>query len=874
MANKLVSELVVIGTALSSTWDAAFKTVEGRIKQLEQQGSKARVLEKTLGQTLRLQDEWKKAHDTGAASAAGLLRRLEESRNGLRQQGIEVHKLRQEYQALGNVARGSALQARGLQQVAQGKADFKAAYDWAKFGVDKLRAPVKISADYQALIRDMAIKAGVANQPQEAQLSRTVIQTSRDTGMARNDVAALVSQMMASGMSLDKAQGYAGLAAKFAVGQGASVDDTAKLLRALELKAGISDPKVMEQALEAIALQGQAGNFEAADMARLLPALLKSASAEGLTGMEAVSQLGSMLQVQMNTAASPDEAAGQLQNWIEKIGSSEAVKAYEDAGIDYQASLNTGIQKGMSSLEASFALAMRYVRAIDPAKAAKMAEAQAQISKETDPAKAKAMLEALEESLRTGDLFTDMQIKAALLAQTQGRQQYEQVKKDSLSASGVLARNLAERREASKQLWAEAGQAIDEGQRVVGQALQPATDLVAKSITVVVGKLTELAEHNPSLVQGVVALGAAYVAVQKLMAVYTMGKGLINVLRGGLKVDPKAAKRAPGRSAGGIDCCELAGKPKARKRAPGRNALGIDCCAPMIDCGLDKQRRRGRGGRKADRRKPPARVAGIQGGKSPLTPSGLEKMPRGAVRSGVAGAALKGAGSVAKGFAPLLKGGAILSVLGAGFQVADTYLNAKTQDEKAEGYGEAAGNLAGAAVGAAAGAAIGSVVPVIGTVIGGLVGGALGAWGGSAAGGALGKKLFGSDDSLKQMPAAGPLMMRNAGQNIPPVMGDIAKSFQPGQAPPLMGQAARSLASPAPSASSLSLSNPPEPFKSATPPAIEQQFSFAPYLSISVQGDVRDPAQLARELEPYLRFQFDEYSRQAAGRQLFDAAHV
>ncbi|WP_410897327.1 hypothetical protein [Pseudomonas chlororaphis] len=256
MANKLVSGLVVVGTALSSTWDAAFKTVEDRIKQLERQGSKARVLEKTIGQTLRLQDEWKKAHDTGAASAAGLLRRLEESRNGLRQQGIEVHKLRQEYQALGKVARGSELQARGLQQVAQGKADFKAAYDWAKFGVDKLRAPVKISADYQALIRDMAIKANVANQPQEAQLSRTVIQTSRDTGMARNDVAALVSQMMASGMSLDKAQGYIGLAAKFAVGQGASVDDTAKLMRALELKAGISDPKVMEQALEAIALQG------------------------------------------------------------------------------------------------------------------------------------------------------------------------------------------------------------------------------------------------------------------------------------------------------------------------------------------------------------------------------------------------------------------------------------------------------------------------------------------------------------------------------------------------------------------------------------------------------------------------------------------
>ena len=671
MANKLESGLVVVGTALSSTWDAAFKTVEGRIKQLEQQGSKARVLEKTIGQTLRLQDEWKKAHDTGAASAAGLLRRLEQSRDGLRQQGVQVHKLRQEYQALGKVARGSALQARGHQQIDQGKADFKAAYGLAKDGVGKLAIPVKINADYQALIRDIAIKAGVANQPQEAQLSRSVVQTSRNTGMARNEVAALVGQMTAKGMSLDKAQGYAGLAARFAVGQGAGIEDTSNLMRALELKAGISDPKVMEQALEAIALQGQAGNFEAADMARLLPALLESASGEGLTGMDAVSQLGSMLQVQMNTAGGADQAAGQLQNWIEKIGSSEAVKAYEDAGIDYQASLNTGIQKGMSSLEASFALAMRYVRAIDPAKAAKMAEAQAQISKETDPAKAKSMLEALEESLRTGDLFTDMQIKAALLAHTQGRQQYEQLKKDSLSASGVIDKNLAERRQASAQLWKETAQAVDGGMLAVGKALQPATDLVAQSITLVVGKLTELAEKAPSLVLGVTALGATYVAVKKLMAVYTIGKGLLNVARGSLQVGRKMAKR----SSGGT-------------------ASGIDCCAPMLDCGPDKKRRKGRGGRKTPRREPRSRGMGSKGFKSPLTPSGLERVARGAATSG---AVMKGAGSLAKGVAPLLKGGAILSVLGAGFQVADTYLNAQTQDEKAEGYGEAAGNLAGAA---------------------------------------------------------------------------------------------------------------------------------------------------------------------------------
>lgn len=71
------------------------------------------------------------------------------------------------------------------------------------------------------------------------------------------------------------------------------------------------------------------------------------------------------------------------------------------------------------------------------------------------------------------------------------------------------------------------------------------------------------------------------------------------------------------------------------------------------------------------------------------------------------------------------------AVLGAGLQVADTYLNAKTKDEKAEGYGRAAGGLAGAMLGTkagmAAGAAIGSIVPGLGTAIGAGVGGLVGA---------------------------------------------------------------------------------------------------------------------------------------------------
>ncbi|KPA88064.1 Phage-related minor tail protein, partial [Pseudomonas asplenii] len=413
-----------IGGAVASSLGAAFGTARGHIKKLEDAGSKTKVLKNTIGETIKLRDEWKRAHDTGAASAAGLLRKLEGNLDALKRQGVEVGRLSREYQRLGREVKAAEMQQKGRQQIDSGRSMLKSTVGAAVVGVGMAAIPTKVSADYQAIIRDIAIKADVANKPEEAQLTRAVLDTSKETGMSRNDVADLVNQLVGAGMELDKALSYAPIAAKFAVGQGASGVDTASMIMALQQNAKINDPKVMQQALEAIAYQGQAGSFEASDMARWFPQLLASMEKNGSTGLDAVTSLGSMLQVQMKTAGSSDEAANNFKNWVEKIGAGDVVKAYKDAGIDYQASLNTGIQKGMSTIESSMALAMKYVEATDPAKAKKIKDAKAAISKEADPEKAKAALDALEKTLRTGDLFADMQVKAALTAYSQNKDLY------------------------------------------------------------------------------------------------------------------------------------------------------------------------------------------------------------------------------------------------------------------------------------------------------------------------------------------------------------------------------------------------------------------------------------------------------------------
>ncbi|WP_130912350.1 phage tail tape measure protein [Pseudomonas sp. Sample_9] len=878
MANKLALGLV-IGGAVSSTVGAAFKDVTGRIKRLEAEGNKARVLQRTIGDTIRLREEWKKAHDTGAAGASKLLNRLNSNLDSLKKQGIEVGRLEKAYRSMGQTANKAELKAKGHQQIDSGVKGMKGAVGAAVVGVGAMAVPTKVSADFGAIVRDIAIKAGIANKPQEQEMSRKIIDTSRDTGMARNDVADVVNQLVGAGMDLSKALEYAPVAAKFVVGQGSSGVDTAKMINALGQNAKITDPKQMQQALEAIAYQGQAGSFEAADMAKWFPELLANMASNGITGLDAVTQLGAMLQVQMKQAGSSDEAANNLKNWMGKIGSTDTVKAYEKASIDYKGSMQTGLQNGLSTLETSMALAQKYIQATDPKRAAAMAEATSKISKEANPEKAKAMMASLEESLRTGDLFADMQVKAALSAYMQNKALYSQLKNDSREATGILDKNLAERRESSSQKWAEMAQSMDDAMRSIGDALRPVTDTVAESLTKVTKGITSLTDSAPGVVAGIATVGAGLIALKGIFSTIKISKGLLNLARGsrggrsvsearnekpgeldlvatGLDVVSRVKEAATG---GGLGTETGAGNDGVQKVfVVNANAMGGAGGADI----QGESRRRGRGSRRsASRRRPLPRPGAAR---SPL-PRPSAPVPRPvtppvpAVPAGTMaklGGVVQAVGKVGK-VAKMIPGGTLLE---SGAMAYETFENAKTKDQKAEGYGAAAGNLAGTMAGAAAGAAIGSVVPIIGTAIGGLIGAYLGSQGGAALGGSLGKSLFGGEDEKPEQTAKAPvpttpLMLTSAAQQGP-VLGDVA----------------RSMAVTAPLKSAALAIQPKEPEK-PVPAKVDQQFQYSLSMPVTVQGDVKDPQTLAQDLMPHMQRMMADAAKSNAAK-LYDEPHV
>ncbi|WP_244127911.1 phage tail tape measure protein [Burkholderia gladioli] len=568
-----------------------------------------------------------------------------------------------------------------------------------------------------------------------------------DNGIGRNELAEAINQMVAGGMDLDRALNFGPLVAKFVIGQGATPVETAKMIQALQQNAEIVDPRQMAQALEGIAYLGKEGSFESVDMARWFPVLLAEMKKIGITGLDSVTQLGAMLQVQMKTAGSADEAANNLKNWFSKIGSGETERNYAKAGVDYQAKMREAIGKGWSTLEASFVLARAYIERVDPEKAKQLAGAAKQFNAEMDPAKRQAQMAAFAETMKTGDLFNDMQVKAALTAYMQNADLYNELKTNAQKASGEIQKDLEARRETSKQIWSEVGQQWDDAMRSIGDALRPVTDLAGKAAKGLGGTVREAADKAPGVTAAVVGVAGAAVAYRGAKALWNIGRGVFDIARG--TVLGRSGARGGGGKGG------VAGK-------------ALDALAGAAG-----------GVQRVFVVNMPGGTGGLGGGLADM-PAGGGKgraVGRGAARGGRIGRALRAGRSLFGKVAPyagkIALAGTILKV---GFAAKDAYAVASstdTRERKATQFAGIAGSLAGGFAGAKIGALVGAFGGPIGAAVGGVIGGAIGTYAGDKALSAIARKVFehksseppASPEAVAKAAAAG------AGEGAPPRAG-------------------------------------------------------------------------------------------------------
>lgn len=1120
MAGKLALALV-IGGAVSSSVGSAFSTVTSGIKKLEQQGNKAKVLQSTIGETMKLREEWKRAHDSGAAGADKLKRRLDSNLDALRKQGVETGRLGREYERMGRAAKSAELQMKGRAQISDGAKGLKSTAGQGLGYAAALAIPTKVSGDYQASIRQMALWAHIAGEGEEQQMADQIAKVAAGVGMGQQALASAVGGLIEKGIDWQESVDYAPIIADLIDGQGMEGETIATLFSAFK-EAGVKKED-MGAMLGQVAAAGDIGAFGPKDMARYMPSLLGTIKTLGMEGPEAVRFLGASLQSQYKQTQDSAAAATNMNNLLNAVISSTSQERFAKQGIDLAGSIGRAVKTGKAAnpVEAYIKLTDVLLKKQNPTKFKEVQALKKRIQESADGSAEEAQaMAALLQSAGLATIVSDQSASAGLLAQIK----YGEVIKEDMATikdtdgKAKIEGDAGKARDTSNAKWGTAKAASESALTRIGDAIRPLTDKAADVIAEVTYAIGDMVEKAPTVVAAITAIGGAFIAFRGISQTFKIGKGLINLARGKLLgggadkdgiqkvfVTNQAGDGDEGGDEGDSRRSTVLGLLQAglkvfKKGEPAGEDGAEDAAAAdgdedkpagalgLVDAGLkvleafqgakegegddDKetgpqkvfvvnvadfnsigsavggqgrgrrqgrrnggngrggQRRRNRNGNgpgndRSSRSRPP-RPPRPPAPPPPPPPSRLSRI----------GSALGASGSKLSALGKRLPGGALLS---AGMSVVDTSMTAKTQEEKAEGYGTAAGGLAGSLAGAAAGAAIGSVVPVIGTAIGGAVGAALGGMGGESLGSWLSKRLFGSDDdeakdkekekdeskdagaavepltvtvkaetapgplsvtpialpavakpspSVVVQPAVGPASTANAsaeaGQRIaapvglpvtpqatpllsplgnalretaaappspsqrpierapypaPPTPFPVANSMDdvfkrviraPAQMvkfpdpskqgnPPVptspIGNALRELAAEPPgppqrpaermsypaSPAPLPVANNmgdvvrqmgrapaqmvkfPDPSKLSSPPApketkVDQTFTFAPSMPITVQGDVKDSAQLVRDMEPPLRRLFDEFMRESKARmassQLFDAPHV
>ncbi|MDF0501433.1 phage tail tape measure protein [Burkholderia cenocepacia] len=805
---------IVIGGAVSATFGKAISDASSKIDAMKKRANDSRLWQRQIGETMRLQDEFRRLHLAGDSAAEGIRRKLDSNLKSLRDAGIEVGRLDRAYAQLGRTARGLDLKVAGRERLAAGQEAGRGVIGDTMKLTAAVAVPATISANYQAIIRDIAIKAGIARTQEEAAMGARIRRDSGANGIGRNELADAVNQMVAGGMDLDRALNFAPLVAKFSIGQGATTVETAKMIQALQQNAEIVDPKQMSKALEAIAYLGKEGSFESVDMARWFPVLLAEMKKIGITGQDSVTQLGAMLQVQMKTAGSSDEAANNLKNWFSKIGSGETERNYAKAGVDYQAKMREAIGKGWSTLEASFVLARAYIERVDPAKAKQLAAAAKQFNSEMDPAKRQTQMAAFAETMKTGDLFNDMQVKAALTAYMQNAELYSNLKRNAQQASGEIQKDLEARRETSKQIWSEVGQRWDDAMRSIGDALRPITDRIGEGAKGLGSGIQSVADAAPTATAAVVGIAGAALAFRGAKALWSIGRGAFDIARGTLLARGGRSTGGRASAAGGVVGRALDAIGGAAGAAGGvQRVFVVNMPGGGIGGGeLGDLMGGGRAGRAARR-------AAAMGGRLGRVGRVLN-----------AGRALFG--RVAPWAGKLAVAGTVLKFGLAAREAYAVASSTDTNERKATRFAGIAGSLAGGVIGAKVGATIGALGGPIGSAVVGVIGGALGTFVGDKALSAIASKFLG----------------RKADET-PANAEAVAKAAKAAESP----------------AADVRFG-----------PRIDQKNTFAPVFNVKIEASDTDMAnKFLAQVSPQLTRMMEEQQRKANSRTaMFDAPHM
>ncbi|KMN33071.1 tail protein [Chromobacterium sp. LK1] len=486
MANELLVG-VKIGAALAGSFQAAFASARGITQKLGQVADELRVKHNRLG-------------DAMARAMAHPTRNVGELRRQYERLGQTLDQLRIKQEKLAaSIARGETLKA--------GRADLRGQAMETAGTALALGAPVVKSVgaavNFQDQMRDIAI-TGEFSKVEEAKLGSTIRNAALKWNQFQDEIARGTSVLVAGGIQDAKAlEKYAPVMAKAATATRASMDDLGSVAIALKdnLKVGEDG---FESALNMLAYAGKRGQFEIRDMAKWLPALSPSFQALGVTGKEAVAEIGAALQIARKGAGSNDEAANNFKNFLQKITAPDTLKDFANAGIDLKGSMMNLRAQGLTPVQSMLAIITQYMQSKGPAAAGQFKQAMAI----KDDKERQAALQRLSEAYKLGELFQDMQAMSFIRPAIANQGEMKDIQQGSMDAAdkGLLDQDWLKRMDTAKSQLDKFKIGTAELGLTIGDALLPSISEIIVEVMPAVKAFGEWAKENPGLIKGIIGL--------------------------------------------------------------------------------------------------------------------------------------------------------------------------------------------------------------------------------------------------------------------------------------------------------------------------------------------------------------------------------
>ncbi|MGB4864300.1 MAG: phage tail tape measure protein, partial [Hyphomicrobium sp.] len=225
--------------------------------------------------------------------------------------------------------------------------------------------PLKRAADYELALTRLGNTAGYnggnnANNQigsaadtfdrRVARLDKQFRSDAKETRQYATDILHGVDNLIARGMDEKEAIGGSKLIGKAATATATEIEDLSNMYSALRQNLGISEDK-MPKAFDIATQAGKLGGFELKNMAKWFPELTVGYSAMGIkgdqAGQKALANISAMLQVAREGAATPDKAANNIANILQKLSIKETRKNVSKVmGIDFAEEMQNAVKAG------------------------------------------------------------------------------------------------------------------------------------------------------------------------------------------------------------------------------------------------------------------------------------------------------------------------------------------------------------------------------------------------------------------------------------------------------------------------------------------------------------------------------------------------